>query len=87
MLKLSASFASGLPGKYAMLNLSLVTPVSGAATALANIGPGLGDKIGPSGNFKGLNDTAKWLLTVAMLVGRLEILSVYVLFTLRFWRD
>lgn len=70
-----------------MTGLDTVTAVSGAATALANIGPGLGDKIGPSGNFKDLNDTAKWLLTVAMLVGRLEILSVYVLFTLRFWRD
>ncbi len=70
-----------------MTGLDTVTAVSGAATALANIGPGLGDRIGPAGNFQGLNDTAKWLLTLAMLVGRLEILSVYVLFTLRFWRD
>ncbi|HCQ64235.1 MAG TPA: potassium transporter TrkH [Rhodobacteraceae bacterium] len=70
-----------------MTGLDTVTAVSGAATALANVGPGLGDRIGPAGNFEGLNDTAKWLLTLAMLVGRLEILSVYVLFTLRFWRD
>jgi trk system potassium uptake protein TrkH len=71
----------------AMTGLDTVTALSGAATALANVGPGLGDIIGPSGNFASLNDTAKWLLTAAMLVGRLEILSVYVLFTLRFWRD
>jgi trk system potassium uptake protein TrkH len=69
-----------------MTGLDMVTSLSGAATAIANIGPGLGDTIGPSGNFGSLNDTAKWLLTFAMLVGRLELLSVYVLFTLRFWR-
>jgi len=70
-----------------LTGLDMTTAVSGAATALANVGPGLGDTIGPAGNFSTLNDTAKWLLTAAMLVGRLEILSVYVLFTLRFWRD
>ena len=70
-----------------MTGLDTVTAVSGAATALANVGPGLGDIIGPAGNFATLNDTAKWLLTAAMLIGRLEVLSVYVLFTLRFWRD
>ncbi|MCB1338423.1 MAG: potassium transporter TrkH, partial [Maritimibacter sp.] len=70
-----------------MTGLDTVTAVSGAATALANVGPGLGDTIGPAGNFATVNDTAKWLLAAAMLVGRLEVLSVYVLFTLRFWRD
>jgi len=70
-----------------LTGLDMTTAVSGAATALANVGPGLGDTIGPAGNFGSLNDTAKWLLTAAMLVGRLEVLSVYVLFTLRFWRD
>jgi len=70
-----------------LTGLDMVTSISGAATALANIGPGLGDIIGPSGNFAPLNDAAKWLLIAAMLVGRLELLSVYVLFTLRFWRD
>lgn len=69
-----------------MTGLDTITAVSGAATALANIGPGLGDTIGPKGDFSSLNDTAKWLLILAMLVGRLEVLSVYVLFTLRFWR-
>ncbi|WP_055665079.1 TrkH family potassium uptake protein [Jannaschia seosinensis] len=70
----------------AMTGLDLVTAVSGAATAIANIGPGLGDRIGPSGNFAGLNATAKWLLAAAMLIGRLELMAVYVLFTRRFWQ-
>lgn len=66
--------------------LDLMTALSGAATALANVGPGLGSEIGPSGNFAGLNDTAKWLLSAGMLLGRLEILAVLVIFTVRFWR-
>ncbi len=70
----------------ALTGLDFITSVSGAATALANIGPGLGPEIGPAGNFAGLNDIAKWLLSAAMLIGRLEVLSVYTLFTLRFWR-
>lgn len=69
-----------------LTGLDFVTSVSGAATALANIGPGLGEVIGPSGNFQPLNDTAKWMLIAAMLIGRLELLVVYVLFTLKFWR-
>ena len=69
----------------AMTGLDFVTSVSGAATALANIGPGLGTVIGPTGNFAPLSDVAKWILTVAMLVGRLELMAVFVLFTRRFW--
>ena len=60
--------------------------VSGAAAALANIGPGLGEIIGPAGNFSSLNDTAKWILIIAMWIGRLELLAVYVMFTAKFWR-
>ena len=59
----------------AMTGLDMVTSVSGAATALANVGPGLGDIIGPAGNFQSLNDSAKWILSIAMLTGRLELLS------------
>ncbi|WP_170346593.1 TrkH family potassium uptake protein [Ruegeria atlantica] len=70
----------------ALTGLDFITSVSGAATALANVGPGLGDQIGPAGNFAGLNDTAKWLLTTGMLVGRLELLAVYAIFTVQFWR-
>ena len=66
--------------------LDFVTSVSGAATAIANVGPGLGEIIGPDGNFGTLNDAAKWILLSAMLVGRLELLVVFVLFTARFWR-
>ncbi|MCK0166006.1 TrkH family potassium uptake protein [Jannaschia sp. S6380] len=69
----------------AMTGLDLVTSVSGAATAVANIGPGLGPVIGPAGNFAPLSDVAKWLLAAAMLIGRLELVVVYVLFTRRFW--
>ncbi len=69
-----------------LLGEDFITSISGAATALANIGPGLGPKIGPSGNFADLSDAAKWLLSATMLIGRLELLSVYVLFTVTFWR-
>lgn len=69
-----------------LTGLSFITSVSGAATAIGNIGPGLGAEIGPAGNFATLNDTAKWLLCAAMLIGRLELLAVFVLFTRQFWR-
>ena len=69
-----------------MTGLDFITAVSGAATALANVGPGLGPIIGPAGNFAPLNDMAKWLLILAMLIGRLELMAVFVLFTFRFWR-
>ena len=69
-----------------MTGLDAVTSISGAASALANIGPGLGAEIGPDGNFSGLNDTAKWLLAAGMLIGRLELMAVYVLLTATFWR-
>ncbi len=66
--------------------LDMVTALSGAATAISNVGPGLGEIIGPAGNFEPLNDISKWLLIGGMLVGRLEILIILVLFTPRFWR-
>lgn len=69
-----------------LLGLAPITAISGAAAALANIGPGLGPEIGPAGNFAGLSDAAKWVLALAMLIGRLELLSVFVLVTPTFWR-
>ncbi len=69
-----------------LTGLDFITSVSGAATAMANIGPGLGDQIGPAGNFAGLNDAAKWILSFAMFVGRLEVLVVFAVFTVSFWR-
>lgn len=70
----------------ALTGLDFTTSISGAATAIANIGPGLGEIIGPAGNFATINDVAKWILTVAMLLGRLELLVVLVLFLPRFWQ-
>lgn len=70
-----------------LTGLDFMTSMSGAATALANVGPGLGTQIGPAGNFEGLNTTAKWILTAAMFVGRLEMMVVLVLVTRSFWRD
>jgi trk system potassium uptake protein TrkH len=65
--------------------LDFITAVTGALTALTNVGPGLGPVIGPVGNFSTVPDTAKWILSAAMLLGRLEILAVLVLFTPTFW--
>ena len=70
-----------------LTGLDFVTAISGAATAIANVGPGLGDTIGPSGNFAALPDASKWLLCFGMLIGRLEILTVIILFSPVFWRD
>lgn len=69
-----------------MTGLDMITSISGAASALANIGPGLGEVIGPAGNFGALNDVSKWLLSAGMIIGRLELMVVYVLFTVNFWR-
>ncbi|PXX94737.1 Trk system potassium transporter TrkI [Halomonas sp. LBP4] len=77
---------AGLALGLAMMGLDFTTALSGAATAVANVGPGLGDIIGPAGNFASLPDAAKWLLCVGMLLGRLEILTVLVLLTPMFWR-
>jgi trk system potassium uptake protein TrkH len=70
----------------ATTGLDFVTALSGAATSLSNVGPGLGPIIGPAGNFATLPDTAKWLCAVAMIMGRLELLTVLVLFDWHFWR-
>lgn len=70
----------------ALIGLDWVTALTGAATAVCNVGPGLGPIIGPVGNFSTLPDAAKWLLTIGMLLGRLEILTVLVLLTKAFWK-
>jgi trk system potassium uptake protein TrkH len=66
--------------------LDIVTSLTGAATALANVGPGLGDTIGPAGNFSSLNDVAKLLLCFAMLLGRLEFVTLLIFFSPAFWK-
>lgn len=67
------------------LGLDTVTALSAAATSIANVGPGLGEVVGPSGNFSSLPDAAKWVMSITMLIGRLELLTVLVLFTPGFW--
>lgn len=69
-----------------LTGLDFITSISGAAAALANIGPGLGLEIGPAGNYANINDTAKWILAIAMFVGRLEIMVVLTILTIKFWR-
>ena len=66
-------------------DLDLVTAISAAATSVGNVGPGLGPMIGPAGHFAPLPDGAKWLLSFAMLVGRLELFTVLVLLDPDFW--
>ncbi|MEM9234902.1 MAG: TrkH family potassium uptake protein, partial [Pseudomonadota bacterium] len=68
------------------LGLDTITALSSAATSIANVGPGLGPVVGPSGNFSSLPDAAKWVMSITMLIGRLELLTVLVLFTPGFWR-
>jgi trk system potassium uptake protein len=69
------------------LDLDFLTSASAAATAVSNVGPGLGPMIGPTGNFSTLPDTAKWLLAFGMLLGRLELFTILILFFPQFWRN
>ena len=70
----------------ALTGVDVLTSLTGAATALTNVGPGLGDIIGPAGNFASLPDSAKWILSLAMILGRLELLTLMVLLSPVFWR-
>jgi len=67
--------------------LDFVTAISGAATSISNVGPGLGSEIGPSSNFSALPDISKWILSFGMILGRLEIFAILVLFLPSFWRN
>jgi len=67
--------------------LDFITSISGAASAISNVGPGLGDIIGPNGNYEAIPDVSKWILSVGMLLGRLELFAVLVLFFPSFWRN
>ena len=73
----------------ALLSLSgldFVTSISAAATSISNVGPGLGDIIGPNGNFSQLPDFSKWVLSFGMILGRLELFAILVLFLPSFWQ-
>ena len=67
--------------------LDFLTAISGAASAISNVGPGLGEMIGPNGNYKEIPDVSKWILSIGMLLGRLELFAVLVLFFPSFWRN
>ena len=68
------------------MGIDFLTSVSGAVSAIANVGPGLGPTVGPDGAYNILPDGAKWLLSFAMLLGRLELIPVMVLMVPAFWR-
>ena len=67
--------------------LDFLSAISGSATSISNVGPGLGEMIGPNGNFSEVSSFSKWILSFAMLLGRLEIFAVLVLFLPSFWRS
>ena len=67
--------------------LDFISAISGSATAISNVGPGLGDIIGPDGNFSDLPSFSKLILSLGMLLGRLELFAVLVLFFPSFWKN
>ena len=67
--------------------LDFLTSISASASAISNVGPGLGEIIGPDGNYKSLPNLSKWILATGMLLGRLELFAVLVLFFPSFWRN
>ena len=69
-----------------LTGLDFITAISGAATSISNVGPGLGEIIGPNGSFSALSNPSKWALSVGMILGRLELFAILVLFIPSFWR-
>ena len=76
-----------LTALLSLTGLDFITSISGAATSISNVGPGLGSIIGPNGNFSSLPDVSKWILTLGMILGRLELFAILVLFLPSFWRN
>ena len=70
----------------AAAGVDTLTALSGAGSAISNVGPGLGAIIGPAGNYEPLGDIPKWILSITMLVGRLELFTVLVMLSPKFWR-
>ena len=75
-----------LTSVLSLTGLDFITAISGAATSISNVGPGLGEIIGPNGNFSALSNSSKWALSVGMILGRLELFAILVLFIPSFWR-
>ena len=69
-----------------LTGLDFITSISGAATSISNVGPGLGEIIGPNGNFSSLENSSKWALSMGMILGSLELFAILVLFIPSFWR-
>ncbi|MEC7140362.1 MAG: TrkH family potassium uptake protein [Pseudomonadota bacterium] len=78
---------AGIAAALGFMGLDMVTAISSAATAVANVGPGLGPVVGPSSTFAGLPEGAKWVMAAGMLLGRLELFTVLVLLVPSFWRE
>ena len=76
-----------LTALLSLSGLDFITSISGAATSISNVGPGLGSIIGPNGNFSTLPDVSKWILSFGMILGRLELFAILVLFLPSFWRN
>ena len=76
-----------LAALLSLTGLDFITSLSGAATSISNVGPGLGPTIGPNGDFSSLPDISKWILTIGMILGRLELFAILVLFLPSFWRN
>ncbi len=76
-----------LTALLSLTGLDFITAISGAATSISNVGPGLGSIIGPNGNFSSLPDISKLILTTGMILGRLELFAILVLFLPSFWRN
>ena len=67
-------------------NLDFITAFSASASAISNVGPGIGDIVGPSSSYASIEAGAKWILAFTMLIGRLEIFTILVLFSFNFWK-
>lgn len=76
----------GISLGLSLTGLEFVTCLSGAAASLTNVGVGLGALLGPKGDFSALSDPAKCLLAFGMVLGRLEFVTIYALFSRNFWR-
>tara|TARA_B100001057_G_scaffold353027_1_gene354808 strand:+ start:1008 stop:2447 length:1440 start_codon:yes stop_codon:yes gene_type:complete len=76
-----------LTALLSLTGLDFITSISGAATSISNVGPGLGSIIGPNGNFSTLPEISKWILSLGMILGRLELFAILVLFLPSFWRN
>ena len=75
-----------LTALLSLTGLDFITSISGAATSISNVGPGLGSIIGPNGNFSQLPENSKWILSLGMILGRLELFAILILFLPAFWK-